>query len=75
MMAAWRYLRRRASTTRSRWRWRSLATVFGLFWLVWILWTTLQQRHRRDEPGAVHADDAAARRGRRPAQRVGRQRW
>ena len=36
------------------------ATAFGLFWLVWILWTTLRNGPGRDQPGAVHADDAAA---------------
>jgi phosphate transport system permease protein len=44
------------------------AMAFGVFWLVWILWETCAWAW-----GAValalHRDDAAAQRGRRPGQR------
>ena len=44
------------------------ATLFGLTWLVWILWTTLAAGRGGALARAVHANDSAAGRERRPAQ-------
>ena len=52
---------------------RSLATAFGLAVARAGAVDAALQRHRRDQPGPVHPDDAAARQQRRAAQRDFRQ--